>query len=598
MEELGTIKGYMTALLNAYEQLRGKKAYNCCRPFWDLVIITTIDEDQKSAFELQIVEKRSRQELPLDLVIHVVSDPPGIRIGNGGSTLTALEFLDATYGAAMFEKKILLIHAGGWSQRMPSSTILGKAFSLLPHGSPPYQMLDFKLALYWPLVERIDPGVFLVCADDFMVYTMESDKTWRVPAQGFTALAHPSPISVGRTHGVFVIKNVDEFDKEVPVHVGECLQALQKFSDEGMKSHGALLKGSDHQFAGGVHVQGEAVYTDSSFYFGTDVMKKLLDFKKCVGGLGCEIDAYGDFLQSVGVKASDGYIKLISNVSQVTSNLQEMRQKVFHALNGSEFHVLILNASVFVHIGTAKELLYHFCHDQTFQDQMAFQKDVFNVWAGTIPSTTGIVADSNEDKTNVSETACVMHSIMHTQSVIGDNCVIDYCDFPLPLEISSNCILSNCQLSNADSAGGVNIPTESFLHTVPISLQGTVRFVTVYFNINDDLKKSVASCDVESLPFSGGSIKEFLSANSLSVEDVVPGCYKDRKISLWSLKLYPAKDSMSASFRDAVVALNLETREVNPVDEPLFSIADLLKVKDVKAMLTFRKNLYEKINSH
>lgn len=49
--------------------------------FWDVVVITTADYAQKHVFELQIESKRKRKELPLNLPIYVVADPPGPKIG-------------------------------------------------------------------------------------------------------------------------------------------------------------------------------------------------------------------------------------------------------------------------------------------------------------------------------------------------------------------------------------------------------------------------------------------------------------------------------------------------------------------------------------
>ncbi|CAL1529971.1 unnamed protein product [Lymnaea stagnalis] len=621
MSEDANITEFMRNLLYEYKQIRGKNKNILGKPFWDLVVITTADEAQKEAFELQIDEKRSRQELPLDLPIHVVSDPPGVRIGNGGSTLVALEYLDKIYCAEMYAKKILLIHAGGWSQRMPSSSVLGKVFSLLPHGNPPYQMLDLKLALYWPLVDKIEPGVFLACADDFLVYSFGSNKDWKIPSKGFTALAHPSPIKVGQSHGVFVVK--DEVDKTHPVDVRECLQALQKYTVEKMISHGALINGTPHIFAGGIAIEGEAVYTDSSFYFGTDVMKKLLGFKKSVGDIGCEIDAYGDFLQSVGSHADRSYIQQTSNISQLTSNLQEMRKGVFDSLNGSEFHVLILNASAFIHIGTTAEFLYHFCMDSVFQDRMAFEKNVFNGWTNFNHS----AQPSNSSSSNIAQTSCIMHSLINSQSAIDEKCVIEYCDFEVPVQVSSGCILSNCQLTKSESTLSKSsqvIPSHSFLHTVPIFDNGAVKFVTIFFNIRDDLKKSTTFEELENLPFMDSDIGQFLLAQGLTKMDIIPrkqnylfGSQKSQscpatacpspqassgdcgvehiKLSLWNLKLYPAKSTMTASLEDAILSLSSSNR-ADHISAAKFSVADLLKVKDVRSMLKFRKALHEHIS--
>lgn len=49
--------------------------------FWDLVVITAVDEDQRSAYEIQITDKLERKELPLGIRYHVFADPPGCKIG-------------------------------------------------------------------------------------------------------------------------------------------------------------------------------------------------------------------------------------------------------------------------------------------------------------------------------------------------------------------------------------------------------------------------------------------------------------------------------------------------------------------------------------
>lgn len=549
--------------------------------------------------------------------------------GNGGSTLTALEFLDNLYGTEIYQKKILMIHAGGWSQRMPSCTVLGKIFSLLPHGSPPYQMLDLKLALYWPFVDKIEPGVFLVCADDFLVYSLITSHEWRLPGKGFTALAHPSPIGIGRTHGVFVIKNIAEMDPMNPVVVSECLKVLQKPADERMKLHGALLKEKANDFAGGIHIDGEVVYTDSSFYFGVDIIQKLLNFKKSVGSLSCEIDAYGDFLQAVGTCATNQYIHLTSNVSQVTPNLLQMRQSVFDCLNDSDIHVLVMNASMFVHIGTMKELQHHFCQDERFQSQLSFEKDVFNSWNNWSPnennSATQRFAPKHVERNNkrVSSTACIIHSFINSESTVGSDCFIEYCDFELPVTIHEKCILSNCQLlwdeTTAHNAR-LTIPKNAFLHTVPITVESQTKYVTVYFSIDDNLKRSVSSCDVESLPFMGSDIGHFMEVQGLYKDDILPEKSQDisgslpgslhsnlsqagqtvasKEVSLWSLKLFPAATSMTSSFVEAIrVMTSMTGNKSRNVSSAFFSLADLLTFKDVQAMLNFRRRLFDKISS-
>ncbi|KAH9495920.1 hypothetical protein Btru_013683 [Bulinus truncatus] len=586
----------------------GKKKDSCGKQFWDVVVITTADAAQEEAFQLQINQKKIRNELPIDLPIHIVSDPEGIRIGNGGSTFTALEFLEEIYGDKMYEQKILMIHAGGWSQRMPSSTVLGKIFSLLPHGSPPYQMLDLKLALYWPLVDKIGPGVFLVCADDFVVYSFGTSNEWTIPENGFTALAHPSSIDIGRTHGVFVVS--DDIDKTMPADVKECFQALQKPNDEQMIRNGALLNGDSHKFAGGINIEGKAVYSDSSFYFGIDVMKKLLKFKKSEGSLNCEIDAYGDFLQAVGSRASSDYINHIPNVSQVTSNLIRMRERVFQALNGSDFHVLILNASAFVHIGTAKELIYHFCEDGVFKERMDLKNNIFNAMIDTNKSERPEYKHMCDDL-KISSSTCLMHSIINIESVIEERCVIEYCDLEVPIQIMLGCIVSNCQLIKREVClANHGVPQDCFLHTIPVKVDNETKYLTVFFKTDDDLKKSASLDAFESLRFINSDIGHFLKTHRLKAQDILPSKHdlviSSDRVNLWNLKLYPAKQTMTSSLECAISSLSkissleeslsLQVNNVGSTSEIYFSLADIINSKDVRQMLEYRKALYDRIS--
>ena len=117
--------------IRLFESIRGKQ---CSIPFWDVVVITAIDNAQKQAYEQQISDKIERKELPLGVQFIVISDPIGPKIGNGGSTLVVAEELEKIFKDKAKELKVLVIHAGGFSQRLPSGSLLGKIFMALPMG--------------------------------------------------------------------------------------------------------------------------------------------------------------------------------------------------------------------------------------------------------------------------------------------------------------------------------------------------------------------------------------------------------------------------------------------------------------------------------
>ncbi|KAK7097499.1 fucose-1-phosphate guanylyltransferase-like [Littorina saxatilis] len=616
----------MRKLLDSYQNLRGKRCNEsgCATVMWNAVVITTADEAQCQAFEQQIRDKHKRQELPLDLPVHVVADPPGPRIGNGGSTLTALEFLHSVFGDSLYQQKILLIHAGGWSQRMPSATILGKIFSAIPHGQPIYQMLDLKLAMYLPLLPRLSPGIFLVCADDFLVYDLGEDDSWTIPGSGFTALAHPSPISVGRSHGVYVVDGAEKVDTKRAVVVAKCLEVLQKPSDDRMKDRGALLKSDNGslEFCDGITLEGEVVYTDSCFYFGVDVVKRLLQLKKEMSVISCEIDAYGDFLQALGPNATDGYIFNTSNISQMTSDLTQVRKQVFAAMRSCDIHLLLLNASKFIHIGTTRELITHFCQDMDFQSQMSLEKDVFNCWQSgeeKVKENDGVSQRNcseglialGDDKyvQNFAEKSCgcVMHSVMLHSSSVSPTSVVEYCQFDVPITVQGGSIVSNCQWLQAESEDhtleSLVLPENTFLHTVSVLHQGASAYVTIFFNISDNLKTSTAVSSLRSLPFLNTTLGAALKQWQLSDKAVSPqDAGSEVKVSLWSLKLYPGATTMTESLSlalDMVDSVQNQRHLSTPLTpgRQVFSLADALAQKDVTTMLNFRRRLFDLIQS-
>jgi fucose-1-phosphate guanylyltransferase len=67
--------------------------------------------------------------------------------------------LEKLYPKDLGESKVLLIHAGGFSKRLPNVSVTGKIFAVLPFGDPIFTMLEMKLASYIEFPARMSPGV-------------------------------------------------------------------------------------------------------------------------------------------------------------------------------------------------------------------------------------------------------------------------------------------------------------------------------------------------------------------------------------------------------------------------------------------------------
>ncbi|XP_056585750.1 fucose-1-phosphate guanylyltransferase isoform X1 [Triplophysa dalaica] len=551
--------------LEKFNKMRGKAVES--GEFWDLVVITAVDEDQRSAYETQITEKLERKELPLGINYHVFADPPGVKIGNGGSTLYSLQCLNDKYGKTLSGFKIILIHAGGFSQRLPNASALGKIFTALPLGNPLYQMLELKLAMYVDFPSHMNPGILVTCADDIELYSIPDNENIVFDKSGFTALAHPSPISIGTTHGVFVLEPVKE-PRICDMEFRTCSQFLHKPSSEKMRRSNALCLRNGKEF----------VYTDSTYYFDYSTAKTLLTLLSEIVPLTCEIDAYGDFLQALGPLATLDYTKNTANVTKKENGHVKVRQKIFHHLKGTELNVILLNNSKFYHVGTTEEYLYHFTTDPCLRAELGLLSTAFSICSS---------------KSSEKPGACVMHCVLHPSVTVSPGSVVEYSRLDAEVKVGSRCIISGCWISS-----GLSVPSNTFMHSLSVNLDGKMGFVTVVFGVNDDLKKNVDSpAEMKALSLFKVSLEDCVGLWGLSPEKVRFSGERSA-CSLWNTCIFPVcldlKDSFLMSL-EMVKTVDGGSTFTLPHNATLTSLQEALQNKNLEGMLKFRKELFQDI---
>lgn len=117
---------------------------------WHYLILTAANEDQAVAYEAQIRTRRESGQLTEVRDTLVVADPQGRRVGSGGSTIQCLlEVLRretaggrdipdfAAAETVLRGLRILIVHAGGDSRRLPAYSPCGKIFVPLPETPNP-----------------------------------------------------------------------------------------------------------------------------------------------------------------------------------------------------------------------------------------------------------------------------------------------------------------------------------------------------------------------------------------------------------------------------------------------------------------------------
>ncbi|XP_050162344.1 LOW QUALITY PROTEIN: fucose-1-phosphate guanylyltransferase [Myiozetetes cayanensis] len=561
--------------LARFAALRGAAA----RPgeLWDVVVLTAADAAQAGAFREQLAEKLRRGELPRGVRYHVCADPPGPRIGNGGSTLHVLQYLEDLYGDQWASFTVLLIHSGGYSQRLPSASALGKIFTALPFGDPLYQMLELKMAMYIDFPRHMKPGILVTCSDDIELYSTEVTETIALDKPGFTALAHPSDLAVGTTHGVFVL-DPSSFSGKGGLEYASCHRFLHKPDVGMMRQSGAVCvrhcSSGNHGDSG---MASECVYTDSIFYMDHLTAKQLLMFYKRMGTLCYEIDAYGDFLQALGPGATPDYTKKMSNVTKEDLGLVEVRQQLYSLLRGTALNVIVLNNSQFYHIGTTQEYLFHF----TAESKLRFELDLLPVAFSIFP-----------DTAETSDQSSVIQSILEPRCVIGPGSVIEYSRIGPEVSVGKSSIVSGSCINFS-----VEIPSHCFLSSVTVKINDQVEYVTMVFGVGDDLKKTVTLLsDVHSLQFFGASLAECLGLWSIEASDQLFSS-GNKHLGLWTARIFPVCSTLGESVRMSLKMLN-SVQHMSPFKLSgfrLMSVEEMLAYKDVEDMLKFRKQIYDEV---
>ena len=503
--------------------------------------------------------------------------------GPGGSLMAALCWLQTIYNQSLFRKRVLFIPAGGFSQRLPSASLLGKIFTAVPYGSPIYQMLELNMAMYIDLPAHMDSGgIFLACADTIILYDCSVGLDWSFNHRGITAFGHPAPIATGTTHGVFRLPD-DKHKVCSHVHVVECEEFLHKRSADVLREKGALLGPACRETLG---INEDYVVIDSSYFMDGETAKKLIDFYEERSPLTCEIDSHGDFLHGLGSRGSNTYITDMSNVTQKTSGLLQMRQEIFNLLRGTPLQVLVLPHSKFYHIGTTQELLHHYCDNASLAMELGVTRDAFN---------RSFALNDEQPVVSTPRKACIMNSIVPSGIDTSQRCVVEYCQMKTPCVLSERCILSNCAI---EASTQLTIPPNTFLHTAAVKMGGNcTSFVTVFFDIRDNLKRSVEPAASHQLSFLHTSFQELFGYSASTIlHTVFP---QGTPCSIWHAKLFPTRPTMEESFLVAMTFLDtaLGRRDLAPLvaHEQCLSLADVMQLKNIEAMLEFRKQLYSLI---
>lgn len=422
-----------------------KNALNGKIPVWDYVVLTASNEAQAKAYEEQIDYRKSLGVLPENSKYAVIPDPDGKRCGSGGATLAVLKYIAEKEGLTDFSsEKILVIHSGGDSKRVPQYSACGKIFSpvprILPDGRRSTLFDEFMIGCSG-IPARIASGM-LVCSGDVLLLfnSLQID----FYEEGAAALSIKEKVETGKNHGVF-LGNAD----------GKVKKCLQKQSVETLTSCGAVDKNGNVDIdTGAVIFSGKMV---NSLYSLIDTDEK---FKAKVNDT-VRLSFYADFLYPL---AEDSTLDLFYKEKpegDFTPELSAARKEVWDALHKYNMKLIRFSPAAFLHFGTTKELLKLVTEE--------IENYSFLDWKKTVNS-----------NCNSSDFA-VYNSYISKNSTVGYGSYIENSDIHYGTTIGKGSVVSGVKLH------GEAIPDNTVIHGLKLK---DGKFVCRMYGIDDNPKEN------------------------------------------------------------------------------------------------------------
>ncbi|MCD8155660.1 MAG: bifunctional fucokinase/L-fucose-1-P-guanylyltransferase [Clostridiales bacterium] len=441
-------QSYRDALDYFIETLHNEKL-----PVWDYVILTASNMEQAKSYETQIFHRLKNKQIPDRTHYAILPDLDGQRVGSGGATFSAIRFaaeeekkhLACRDGKNPFDgKRILVIHSGGDSKRVPQYSACGKLFSpvprLLPDGRRSTLFDEFLIGMS-TVTSRISDGM-LVCSGDVLLLfnALQID----FYGAGAAALSIKEKVETGKNHGVYL--------RDEDGNVGHF---LHKQTVETLSACGAVdNRGKVDIDTGAVILRPDLL---SDLY---SLVETEENYHRFVNADAC-LSFYADFLYPLASASTLEQFYKEKPEGTFTGELHDCRSELWRVLSPYTMKLIRLSPASFIHFGTTKELL-HLMTDG--MDEYRFLD-----WSGTVNSNLA------------PQSFAVSNSYVSRRAAVGAGSYIEDSRIHRYSRIGKKCIISGVTLT------GETVPDGVVLHG--LKLKGG-RFVCRMYGVDDNPKES------------------------------------------------------------------------------------------------------------
>ncbi len=545
---------------------------------WDYCVLTASNEEQARTYREQIRSRIENRQLPAGCRYAVLADPEGRRAGSGGATLNVLRYIaeqERTAGRAQTAhgnpgddghpgadgnrpgnpfkgKRILVIHSGGDSKRVPQYSAVGKLFSPVPRELPDGRsstLFDEFIIGMSGVPSRIQEGMLVLSGDVLLLFNpLQIDAV----SQGATAISIKERVEVGKDHGVYLNDGNN--------YVG---QFLHKQSEERLRAVGAVNHKGCVDLDTGAVLFGCDLLMSLFGLISTDGVTDERKFDEFVNER-ARISFYGDFLYPLAKDATLEQYYREAAEGELSDELLSCRTKLWEALHGYSLRLLCLSPARFIHFGTTAELRSLVTSEIDEYSFLGWKRQV---------SSTGAAGGHAVYGSYVGRGAiCERNSYIEYSYVLGSSVV------------GEGAVVSGVHLRNAQ------VPADTVWHGLKLR-DGS--YVIRCYHVEDNPKERAE----KGAAFHGTSLKRFMAQNDISGEELWEG----GEDYLWSARLYPRCGSWEEAKEMAALIGRMAAGTASAADITAWRAAERTSLyesfnqADTQAFNKFRRELESRI---
>ena len=526
---------------------------------WDYIVLTASNEEQADVYRREIDYRMECGQIPSRTKYLVLSDPDGKRVGSGGATLNVLKAIaqrEQKDESNFFKGlRILVIHSGGDSKRIPQYSACGKLFSpvprVLPNGQASTLFDEFLIATSM-IPSRMQEGMLVMSGDVLLLFNaLQIDTQFN----GAAAISIKEDVETGKNHGVFLgddEENVSRF--------------LHKQSVKKLEEWGAVNRRRQVDLDTGAILMDRHMLKSLYSLISTDNVIDEKKFDEFVNEK-ARISFYGDFLYPLATQSTLEDYQKEAPEGEFCQELTICREKIWDVLKQYQLKLICLSPAEFIHFGTTRELRQ--LVTQTVEDYS------FLGWEH-------IVASNLSQK----DAEFALHNTFVDKEV----------------EIASGVYVENSYLSKGVKLGhgavvsGVMVPERAVIpeDTVyhGLKLQNG-SFVVRCYGVQDNPKGTLEDAGT----FLGTTLPEFVKGAGVSVEEL----WEDVDHSLWKAKLYPVCETIEEciSFAEVLVQIAKGSASKDVLQQwkakERMSLYESFNLADGQAIIPWRENLEDMI---